>query len=351
MTTAGDHNQTTPLHALATNTPGGKSLWTHELEARLLAGELDCIVHSLKDVPTTLVAGCVVRTAGPREESRDCVVMRASGQRQQEGGSSSEEGPVGAPRTLSDLPAGSVVGTSSIRRAAMIRRGWPGLEIADVRGNVGTRLAKLDDESRGYDALVLAGAGVQRLGLGHRASSWLSGAEDGVFAAVGQGALGVEFREGDEWVRGLVESVEEKRVRWACGAERGLLAELEGGCSVPVGVETTWEEDEDEDDKDKKQTPNTTTSASASASASASSTIPEKAYINLTALIVSPSGHEAVRASRRTWISSDAEADACGRELARKMVGMGAGRILEGINRDRDRLEAEKGKGGIEKKR
>lgn len=356
MTTAGDHNQTTPLHALATNTPGGKSLWTHELEARLLAGELDCIVHSLKDVPTTLVSGCVVRTAGPRAESRDCVVMRA--------------GRVPACTALADLPPGSVVGTSSVRRAAMIRRRWPGLVIADVRGNVGTRLAKLDDESRGYDALVLAGAGVQRLGLGHRASSWLS-SRDGMLAAVGQGALGVEFREGDDWVRGLVEGVEEKRVGWACVAERGLLAELEGGCSVPVGVETGWEDekgeesnnnDDDDDDKEEKKKeatnhPTTTrddtehssspsphtekvepalTNPVPTSSSSSSSPLSSPGPFLLTALIVSPDGHDAVAASRRAHVGCDADADRCGRELARELVGKGAGRILKGIYRERE---------------
>lgn len=341
MTTAGDHNQTTPLHALATNTPGGKSLWTHELEARLLAGELDCIIHSLKDVPTTLVPGCVVRTAGPRHESRDCVVMRSG------------RHPC---VTLADLPSGSVVGTSSLRRAAMIRRRWPDLVIADVRGNVGTRLAKLEDETRGYDALVLAGAGVQRLGFDHRVSSWLSG-RDGMLAAVGQGALGVEFLDGDKWVRDLVDEVEEKRVGWACVAERGLLAELEGGCSVPVGVETEWEDDEEEggedkhadihDDHEKNPSdppipsnnaqedlispppPTTTIPTSSPLSTSRAGTL------HLQALIVSPDGKDAISASRRDHIASDAQADRCGRELARELVTKGAGRILEEIYRGR----------------
>lgn len=361
MTTAGDHNQTTPLHALATNTPGGKSLWTHELEARLLAGELDCIVHSLKDVPTTLVPGCAVRTAGPRHESRDCVVMRSG------------RHPC---TTLADLPPGSVVGTSSLRRAAMIRRRWPDLVITDVRGNVGTRLAKLEDESKGYDALVLAGAGVQRLGFGHRVSSWLSG-QDGMLAAVGQGALGIEFLEGDKWVRDLVDGVEEKRVGWACVAERGLLAELEGGCSVPVGVETEWEDEKGEEEEDKhadennnnshnhnhqttstptQQTkptpspsspPNPTSPTSTkpppqphhSVSSTSTSTSTSSAggggTFHLTALIVSPDGKDSVSASRREYVGSDAEADRCGRELARELVGRGAGRILEGIYRER----------------
>lgn len=319
MTTAGDHNQTTPLHALATNTPGGKSLWTHELEARLLAGELDCIVHSLKDVPTTLVPGCAVRTAGPRHESRDCVVMRSG------------RHPC---TTLADLPPSSVVGTSSLRRAAMIRRRWPDLVITDVRGNVGTRLAKLEDESRGYDALVLAGAGVQRLGFGHRVSSWLS-SQDGMLAAVGQGALGIEFLEGDKWVRDLVDGVEEKRVGWACVAERGLLAELEGGCSVPVGVETEWEDDEDED----KHEDTTTSSSSTKITPPAQSTTPSQSQssgtLHLSALIVSTDGKDAISASRREHVGSDAQADRCGRELARELVRKGAGRILEGIYKER----------------
>lgn len=327
MTTAGDHNQTAPLHALATTTPGGKSLWTHELEARLLAGELDCIVHSLKDVPTTLVKGCVVRTVGAREESRDCVVMRAG----------RDDGGV---RGLGELEArgGGVVGTSSVRRAAMIKRRWPGLVIQDVRGNVGTRLRKLDDESLGFDALVLAGAGVQRLGLGHRVSGWLEG-RDGVLAAVGQGALGVEFREGDEWVGGLVRGVEDKRVGWACVAERALLGELEGGCSVPVGVETEWEEDE--------RHITTTTTGGDETTSSLGGGGCGAATLTLTALIVSPDGKDAISASRREWISGDREADSCGRELARELVGRGAGRILEGIYREREEMKGkEEGKSG-----
>lgn len=298
-------------------------------------------MHSLKDVPTTLVKGCVVRTVGGREESRDCVVMRkrASGEGKAEGGYV----------TLGDLPPGSVVGTSSLRRAAMIRRRWPELVIKDVRGNVGTRLAKLDDESKGYDALVLAGAGVQRLGWGHRVSSWLSG-KDGMLGAVGQGALGVEFLEGDEWVRELVESVEVKKVGWACVAERGLLAELEGGCSVPVGVETEWVEDESSPPSTSTSPPTTSTPhlTTSPPPSQPLSQPPRNSNFNstlhLSALIVSPSGQDAIFASRRERIGSDKEADECGRELARELVRMGAGRILEGIYREREEGKEKDGK-------
>lgn len=212
---------------------------------------------------------------------------------------------------------------------------------------MGTRLAKLDDESKGYDALVLAGAGVQRLGWGHRVSSWLSG-QDGMLGAVGQGALGVEFLEGDKWVRELVDSVEEKRVGWACVAERGLLAELEGGCSVPVGVETEWEDSKHEDTTSTTTTTSTSHPTITTATATATTPSPSQTggSLHLSALIVSPDGKDSISASRRENVGSDAEADQCGRELARELVRKGAGRILEGIYREREREGEGEGEGG-----
>lgn len=192
-------------------------------------------------MPTQLPTGCVLGAAFHRADSRDCVVMSAAARAR------------GWER-LGDLPAGSVVGTSSLRRAAQVRRLFPGLVVKDVRGNVGTRLKKLDDEEGwGFQCLILAAAGLLRIGEGRRLSCYLGRKNDGWLGAVGQGALGVEVREGDGRVRGLVEGLMgleggwddddcgEGRMVWlACLAERSLLRTLEGGCSVPIGVETEW---------------------------------------------------------------------------------------------------------------
>lgn len=266
-------------------------------------------MHSLKDVPTKLVPGCVVRAVGAREDPRDVLVMRA--------------GRPGGVTTLQGLldTGGGVVGTSSVRRAAMIRRRYPGLGIQDVRGNVGTRLRKLDAEPEGYDCLVLAGAGVLRLGLGDRIASWL-GKEEGMLHAVGQGALGVEFREGDDWVEGLLAVGEGvgRKVGWACMAERMLLGCLEGGCSVPVGVETDWEHEACHDDDDY-----------------------DVGILVMRAMVLAVDGSECVESERRHRVGSDAAAEECGFELAMDLVARGAGAILEKITLNRGMVEAQGG--------
>lgn len=328
-TTTGDHIQTLSLHALA---QGGKALWTEELETLLLNGDIDCIVHSLKDVPTKLPEGCKVFAVGERAEAGDVVAMQAAR-------------PGGA-KTLADLPRGAVVGTSSVRRAAMVRRSYPHLIIKDVRGNVGTRLHKLDDEAQGYDCLVLAGAGMVRLGLGERIASWVRPGE-GMMRAVGQGAVGVEVREGDEWVEGLLAGRSEgrgvgqgkgaslrlRRVGWECLAERSLLRTVEGGCSVPVGVETAWE-DLSPSESQVQPNPNQTPSQE-----------PDKgpATLHLRAMVVSLDGTDCVTADRKQLIQNDTDAEECGWELARVLVERGAERILKGITLDRDRIQEQGG--------
>lgn len=265
-------------------------------------------MHSLKDVPTKLVPGCVVRAVGAREDPRDVLVMRA--------------GRPGGVTTLQGLldTGGGVVGTSSVRRAAMIRRRYPGLRIQDVRGNVGTRLRKLDAESEGYDCLVLAGAGVLRLGLGDRIASWL-GRDEGMLHAVGQGALGVEFREGDGWVEGLLTVGDGgPKVGWACAAERMLLACLEGGCSVPVGVETNWEDADPHDDDDA-----------------------DAGILVMRAMVLAVDGSACVEGERRHRVGSDAAAEECGFEMAKDLVARGAGAILEKITLNRAMVDAQGG--------
>lgn len=242
-------------------------------------------------------------------------------------------GDVGSLQALLDT-GGGTVGTSSVRRAAMIRRGYPGLEIKVVRGNVGTRLRKLDSVEEGYDALILAGAGVLRLGLGERIGSWV-GREEGMMHAVGQGALGVEYREGDIWVESFLSEILRKgsirgdgvgrRVGWECAAERRMLGVLEGGCSVPVGVETEWE---DLQQDSGVEDPYLYSLASTSDQADCGTLL-------MRAMVLSVDGSECVEGERRQKVSSMAEAEECGFELARDLVNKGAGKILEKITADR----------------
>lgn len=306
---------------------------------------MDVIIHSLKDVPTKLPSGCVCAAMGARDEARDAVVISVA-RRQGEGWSG-----------LGDLRKGGVVGTSSVRRAAMVRRMYPHLMIKDVRGNVGTRLRKLDDPSEGFDALVLAGAGVQRLGMGGRISSWL-GSEEGVLYAVGQGAIGVEWREGDEWVGGILAEAESKmgkagrRVRWECTGERALLRVLEGGCSVPVGVECVWEEgglQEGDGTGTDAVVAQTNRPNNGYEHDDALPEVPDSerksngGILIMRAMVVSLDGKECVEGTRRHYVSSDAEAEECGWRMAGELVDKGAGKILKEITLNRGMIRDQDG--------
>ncbi|KAI8853506.1 porphobilinogen deaminase, dipyromethane cofactor binding domain-containing protein [Chytridium lagenaria] len=200
---------------------GSKSLFTKELEVALHEGTVDLVVHSLKDLPTTLPPGMVIGAILSREDPRDAVVMS----------------PRWAGKRLQDLPEGSVIGTSSVRRSAQLRRRFPGLQFEDVRGNLNTRLKKLDAEDSPYAALLLAYAGLARLGWHERISEVLS--PDTILHAVGQGALAIEVREQDQLTRELVKPLDDRTARLRCMAERAFMRKLEGGCSVPLGV---WSE-------------------------------------------------------------------------------------------------------------
>lgn len=302
------------------------------------------IIHSLKDVPTKLPAGCVCAAVGARDEARDAVVM-------------SQAWKAEGWRTLGDLKKGGVVGTSSVRRAAMVRRMYPHLVIKDVRGNVGTRLRKLDDPSEGFDALVLAGAGVQRLGMGERISSWL-GSEEGVLHAVGQGAVGVEWREGDEWVERILAQAENtlrkpgKRVRWECVGERSLLRVLEGGCSVPVGVECAWEEGSLQKGDGIGTDAVVEQSDQQESGYEQDDALPEGpdtekenygGILIMRAMVVSLDGKQCVEETRRHYVSSDAEAEECGWRMARDLVEKGAGEILKEITLNRGMISGQDG--------
>ncbi len=143
--------------------------------------------------------------------------------------------------SIQHLPVGAVIGTSSIRRTAQIAQKYPHLVVKDVRGNIGTRLSKLDAEDGPFDALILAAAGLLRLDLGHRISQFLDSENGGMLYAVGQGAIGIENRSGDAQVKEMLTSISHRSTHLVVSAERSLLKTLEGGCSAPLGVETRWE--------------------------------------------------------------------------------------------------------------
>jgi len=209
FSTRGDRILDKPLPEI-----GGKGLFTAELEEALRSGEIDLAVHSLKDLPTEEPEGLAVVAVPRRADSRDALCL-----------------PDAAAGSLASLPAGAVVGTSSLRRRAQLQRLRPDLRVADVRGNVDTRLRKLDEGQ--YGALLLACAGLDRLGLGDRIAERL---DRPWLGAAGQGALGVQSRVDDDGVRPLLAALDDKPARLEVTAERSVLAILGGGCSLPLGV-------------------------------------------------------------------------------------------------------------------
>ncbi len=200
---------------------GDKGLFTKELELSMLRRETDLAVHSLKDLPTTLPQGLMLGAITQREDPADALVLGAKW----------------AGHTLDTLPAGTVIGTSSLRRLAQLRHHYPHLAFKDVRGNLNTRLAKLDAGE--YDALILAVAGLRRLGFGDRISQVLPASVS--LYAVGQGALGIECRSDDPDTLALIKTLEDPETAARCRAERAFLRQLEGGCQVPIGVHTVIE--------------------------------------------------------------------------------------------------------------
>uniref|UniRef100_A0A8D0XJD6 Porphobilinogen deaminase n=2 Tax=Sus scrofa TaxID=9823 RepID=A0A8D0XJD6_PIG len=205
MSTTGDKILDTALSKI-----GEKSLFTKELEHALERNEVDLVVHSLKDLPTVLPPGFTIGAVCKRECPYDAVVFH----------------PKFVGKTLETLPEKSVVGTSSLRRAAQLQRKFPHLEFKSIRGNLNTRLRKLD-ELQEFSAIILAAAGLQRMGWQNR---------------VGQGALGVEVRAKDQDILDLVGVLHDPETLLRCIAERAFLRHLEGGCSVPVAVHTAMKD-------------------------------------------------------------------------------------------------------------
>ncbi|MDT7602857.1 MAG: hydroxymethylbilane synthase [Acidobacteriota bacterium] len=214
--TTGDVMRDVPLAVI-----GGKGVFTKELEEALLAERIDIAVHSLKDLPTTLPEGLHVAAITEREDARDALVLPADR--------------VGASISIKSLGEGAIVGTSSLRRQAQLKFLRPDIEIKDLRGNVDTRLRKLD--AGWYDAIVLASAGLRRLGFNERISAAIDPLE--MLPAVGQGALGIETRAADRATNELVALLEHAPTRAACTAERALLFALGGGCQVPIAAHAT----------------------------------------------------------------------------------------------------------------
>lgn len=282
LLTLGDQVLNKPLYSF-----GGKLLWTKELEILLVepVGEyprLDLIVHSLKDMPTNLPEefelGCIL----DREDPRDAVVMKK--------GSSY--------KCLGDLPVGLVVGTSSVRRLAQLLKTYPHLKFESVRGNVYTRLRKLDDPAGPFECLLLAGAGLLRLGLAHRITMLMDAPE--MYYAVGQGALGIEIRKGDERMKKILAKLEDIPTTLCCMAERSLMRYLEGGCSVPLGVNSYY-------DSATKE-------------------------LRLKACIVSPDGTELVEDETSMVVESKADAESLGIKVGDLLIAKGGRRILDEID-------------------
>jgi len=255
--TRGDHDTSRPVPEL-----GGKGLFTAELEEALRAGSVHLAVHSLKDLPTEDAPGLCVAAVPPREDARDALVTKGA--------------------TLRELPAGARVGTSSLRRRALLRAERPDLEAVPLRGNVETRLSKVD--SGELDAVILAAAGLRRLGHGDRIVEYLA-----FLPAPAQGALAVQACADRADVLAALAPLHDAATARCTGAERELLRILEGGCSVPIGALATA----------------------------------EGGALHLRAVVASLDGARVLRAEGR-----GEEPLALGREVAERLRALGAGEIL-----------------------
>ena len=266
--TSGDV-KTEPLSVI-----GGAGVFTKELEEALLSTRVDIAVHSLKDLPTVLPDGLSIAAICEREDARDALVL---------GRELDADG-----ATLDSLPLRAVVGTSSPRRLAQLKHTRPDVIIKDLRGNVDTRLRKLDEGH--YDALILASAGLRRLGLAHRISAPIPAEK--MLPAVGQGAIGIETRSDDDESRAIVQKLNHEPTELACVAERAMLRALGGGCQLPIAGHAVVVYDR----------------------------------LRLDGLIAAKDGKEIIR--DHVAGSSDT-AESLGSELAERLLRSGAARLLE----------------------
>lgn len=265
ITTQGDMILDKPLPEI-----GGKGLFTQELESELLNGDVRCAVHSLKDLPVENPAGLTVGCIPARAEVRDALISRNG-------------------YTLATLPNGASVGTSSLRRAAQVLSLRPDVHTESLRGNVDTRLRKALDGQ--YDAIILAGAGLTRLGLDHHVTEWLS--LDVMLPAPGQGALAIQCRADDQTTLNLLAKLEDESTRKAVTAERTFLSGLGGGCAVPVAAYGSVISD-------------------------------QSSVISLTGLVISEDGKNIVKVTGQGTDTLE-----LGNELAQKAIAQGADKILK----------------------
>jgi hydroxymethylbilane synthase len=265
--TSGDQFAAAPVEQI-----GVIGVFTKELEDALLDGRADLAVHSMKDVPTEFSSVCRITTVFKREDPRDALVSFRG-------------------ETLENLPKGARIGTSSLRRASQLRQFRPDFQIVEIRGNVDTRLRKLAEGE--YDAIVLAKAGIVRLGRESRITEVLS--PEIVLPAVGQGALGVQFVEQRENEFRAIDRLVDQNTMRAVKAERALLADVQGGCRLPLGAWARIEGDE----------------------------------MVLDACVLSVEGTESVRRHGRKVCSSIRDAELLGREVACELLGAGADRLLQ----------------------
>lgn len=266
FTTTGDRLLHSPLARL-----GGKGLFVKELERAMLDGEADIAVHSMKDVPAQFPDGLTLAVICEREDPSDALVSNEYG-------------------SLAELPAQAVVGTSSLRRQCQLKCLRPDLRLADLRGNVGTRLGKLDEGQ--YDAIILASAGLIRLQLEQRISARLSITES--LPAAGQGAIGVECRAEDETTRELLACLHHEETAARVAAEREITLALDGGCELPIAAHARL----------------------------------QAGQLHLQALVGNADGSEIVR-SERSW--PDAAPRELGHKVAAELLERGADRIIAGL--------------------
>lgn len=270
--TSGDRLRDVPLSVI-----GGQGVFTKEIEQALLDRRIDIAVHSLKDLPTVIPVELALAAVAEREDARDALVMPAS---------------ANVPAaSIKELPRGAIVGTSSLRRVSQLRHLRPDLQIKDIRGNVDTRLRKLDEGE--YDAVILASAGLRRLGLEARISAFIETGE--MLPAVGQGALGIETRADDVEALAALKALDHAPTRAACLAERAFLRNLGGGCQVPIAAHA----------------------------------IVGGEGLALDGLVASLSGEVLKGAAE----GNASEAESVGEELASRMLERGAASLLEGARR------------------
>ncbi len=269
MSTQGDIILDTPLAKI-----GGKGLFVKELEQAMLDGRADIAVHSMKDVPVEFPEGLALHTICEREDPRDAFVSNNFA-------------------NLSELPQGAVVGTSSLRRQCQIRALRPDLVIKDLRGNVNTRLAKLDDGQ--YDAIILAAAGLLRLKMDERIADYIE--PEVSLPANGQGAVGIECRIDDKVTKALLAPLEHTQTRIRVNAERAMNRHLEGGCQVPIGAYALVDGEQ----------------------------------VHLRGLVGAVDGSEILHDEVTGHIN---DAEAIGVQLAKKLLAQGADKILAEVYRD-----------------